>query len=152
MASALAVEPPDLSGLKSSRYRPTQPLAVLPRVGQAHEERNPQQTISILTGSVWLDFEAACLGPTEWDLGTMDTQTLESYGTVDLLAKAAMARFRDPTGRQGPSTWEAGNYPAGQGNYPVSGVSWYEAAAYTEFAGKWLPSVYQWVHILHPIQ
>ena len=57
----------------------------------------------------------------------------------------AMARLRDPTGRQGPSTWEAGNYPAGQDNYPVSGVSWYEAAAYADFAGKRLPSVYQWV-------
>lgn len=57
----------------------------------------------------------------------------------------AMARFRDPTGRQGPSTWEAGNFPAGQDSYPVSGVSWYEATAYAEFAGKRLPSVYQWV-------
>jgi hypothetical protein len=57
----------------------------------------------------------------------------------------AMARFRDPTGRPGPSTWEAGTYPAGEDNHPVSGVSWYEAAAYAEFAGKRLPSVYQWV-------
>ena len=62
-----------------------------------------------------------------------------------LTREQAMARFRDPTGRQGPSTWEAGNYPAGQDNYPVSGVSWYEAVAYAEFAGKRLPSVYQWV-------
>src|SRR5262245_32336775 len=57
----------------------------------------------------------------------------------------AMARFRDPTGRPGPSTWEAGSYPAGHDNHPVSGVSWYEASAYAEFAGKQLPSVYQWV-------
>jgi hypothetical protein len=28
------MEPPDLSSLESSRYRPTQPLAVLPGVGQ----------------------------------------------------------------------------------------------------------------------
>ena len=57
----------------------------------------------------------------------------------------AMARFRDPTGRPGPATWEAGTYPAGQDNYPVSGVTWYEAGAYAEFAGKDLPSVYHWV-------
>ena len=47
----------------------------------------------------------------------------------------AMARFRDPTGRPGPSTWESGRYPAGKDHHPVSGVSWYEAAAYAVFAG-----------------
>jgi serine/threonine protein kinase/formylglycine-generating enzyme required for sulfatase activity/cephalosporin-C deacetylase-like acetyl esterase len=62
-----------------------------------------------------------------------------------LSREEAMARFRDPTGRPGPATWEAGTYPAGQDNHPVSGVSWYEAGAYAEFAGKDLPSVYHWV-------
>ena len=28
----------------------------------------------------------------------------------------AMARFTDQTGRPGPATWEAGDYPAGQGD------------------------------------
>jgi formylglycine-generating enzyme required for sulfatase activity/dienelactone hydrolase/predicted Ser/Thr protein kinase len=56
----------------------------------------------------------------------------------------AIARFRDKTGRPGPSTWELGEYPEGQGIYPVTGVSWYEAAAYAEFAGKSLPTVYHW--------
>ena len=48
----------------------------------------------------------------------------------------AMDLLRDSSGRPGPATWEAGHYPAGQANYPVGGVSWYEAAAYAEFAGK----------------
>jgi len=56
----------------------------------------------------------------------------------------AMARFKDKAGRPGPATWEVGNYPEGQGNYPVTGVSWYEAAAYAEFAGKSLPTAHQW--------
>ncbi|HSB75027.1 MAG TPA: protein kinase [Terriglobales bacterium] len=56
----------------------------------------------------------------------------------------AMLRFRDKTDRPGPSTWELGSYPAGQEDYPVSGVSWYEAAAYAEFAGKSLPTIYHW--------
>jgi dienelactone hydrolase len=56
----------------------------------------------------------------------------------------AKAQFRDKTGRAGPSTWEGGHYPEGQGNYPVSGVSWYEAAAYAAFAGKSLPTFAQW--------
>ncbi|UCD59195.1 MAG: SUMF1/EgtB/PvdO family nonheme iron enzyme, partial [Candidatus Hydrogenedentota bacterium] len=36
-------------------------------------------------------------------------------------------------------------YPEDRGNYPVSGVSWFEAAAYARFRGKSLPTVYHWV-------
>lgn len=56
----------------------------------------------------------------------------------------AMALMKDKTGRAGPATWEAGTYPEGQGRYPVSGVSWYEAAAYAQFAGRSLPTVHHW--------
>jgi eukaryotic-like serine/threonine-protein kinase len=56
----------------------------------------------------------------------------------------AMNPLRDRTGRPGPATWEAGDYPDGQADYPVVGVSWYEAAAYAEFAGKSLPTMYHW--------
>lgn len=56
----------------------------------------------------------------------------------------AMAEFTDKTGRPGPATWEAGDYPDGQENYPVSGISWYEAAAYAEYAGKSLPTTEHW--------
>ncbi len=57
----------------------------------------------------------------------------------------AVALFRDTTGRPGPATWEVGDYPKGHENYPVSGVSWYEAAAYAEFVGKSLPTAYHWM-------
>lgn len=56
----------------------------------------------------------------------------------------AMAEFRDSTGRVAPSTWEMGSFPDGQADFPVSGVSWYEAAAYCESVGKSLPTVYHW--------
>ncbi len=52
--------------------------------------------------------------------------------------------FVDRTGRPGPSTWELGSFPEGQDDFPVSGVSWYEAAAYCEYAGKQLPTVHHW--------
>jgi eukaryotic-like serine/threonine-protein kinase len=55
-----------------------------------------------------------------------------------------IALFVDKTDRTAPSTWDLGNFPAGQENYPVGGVSWYEAAAYAEFVGKSLPTVYHW--------
>jgi eukaryotic-like serine/threonine-protein kinase len=56
----------------------------------------------------------------------------------------AMALMIDRTRRPGPSTWEGGEYPKGHEDYPVGGVSWYEAAAYAKFAGKSLPTVYHW--------
>ncbi len=56
----------------------------------------------------------------------------------------AMAQFVDSTGKPGPSSWKDGRYPVGQRDYPVRGVSWFEAAAYAESVGKRLPSVYHW--------
>jgi len=56
----------------------------------------------------------------------------------------ARQMFRDRTGRPGPATWELGTYPDGRDDYPVAGVSWYEAAAYCESVGKKVPTVYHW--------
>ncbi len=56
----------------------------------------------------------------------------------------AMELFKDKTGRTGPSTWEVGDFPEGEENHPVAGVSWYEASAYAAFAGKQLPTLYHW--------
>ncbi len=58
----------------------------------------------------------------------------------------AVNLFRDATGRAGPATWEVGHYPKGLEKHPVAGVSWYEAAAYAEFVGKSLPTVYHWTN------
>ena len=56
----------------------------------------------------------------------------------------AVGRFRDATGRPGPATWKSGTYVDGQAEFPVGGVSWYEAAAYAAFAGKSLPTIHHW--------
>lgn len=56
----------------------------------------------------------------------------------------ALTRFVDQTGQPGPGTWDAGDYPDGMDDYPVTGVSWYEASAYAEFAGKSLPTIDHW--------
>jgi formylglycine-generating enzyme required for sulfatase activity len=67
-----------------------------------------------------------------------------------LSLEEAMARFRDTTERPGPATWELGDYPEDEGDHPVAGVSWYEAAAYCEYAGKSLPTVYHWARAALP--
>ena len=62
----------------------------------------------------------------------------------------AMTSFRDSTSRPGPATWVGGTFPKDQARHPVSGVSWYEAAAYAEFAGKSLPTIYHWNRAAQP--
>ena len=71
------------------------------------------------------------------------TEPFALHGRV-LTRDDAMAQFRDRTGRPGPATWTGGHYPDGRANFPVSGVSWYEAMAYASFAGKSLPAFPQW--------
>ena len=65
-------------------------------------------------------------------------------GGKELTWEEAVKGFVDQTGLPGPAGWQAGDYSQGQGDYPVSGISWYEAAAYAEFAGKSLPTGYHW--------
>ena len=62
----------------------------------------------------------------------------------ELTWEEAMREFVDSTSQPGPSTWDAGYYPDGQADYPVSGVSWYEAAAFAEYVGKSLPTSLHW--------
>ena len=56
----------------------------------------------------------------------------------------AMNEFKGPTGLPEPRGWSNQNFPDGKADYPVTDISWYEAAAYAEFRGKQLPTVYQW--------
>lgn len=62
-----------------------------------------------------------------------------------------MAQFRDLTGNAGPKFWKDGRYPVGEDDFPVSGVSWYEAVAYAKYKGKVLPTVCHWVGTAMPL-
>ena len=56
----------------------------------------------------------------------------------------AMNEFKDRTGLPGPRSWTNQNFPDGKAGYPVTDVTWYEAAAYAAFKGKELPTIFQW--------
>lgn len=88
------------------------------------------------------------------DSGGYRRQDLWAHDIIDgeslIPWSEAMARFVDRSGRPGPSTWEGGHFKAREGDYPVGGVSWYEAAAFARFAGSDLPTIHQWRRAFAP--
>lgn len=54
------------------------------------------------------------------------------------------AAFVTQMRRQPPSNWVNGIFPPGEANLPVVNVSWEDARAYAEWAGKRLPTEAEW--------
>ena len=68
-------------------------------------------------------------------------------GERELTRDEAMAMFVDSAGLPGPAGWLMGEFPAGEADHPVTGVSWHEAAAYAEWCGRSLPTIFHWSRV-----
>lgn len=60
------------------------------------------------------------------------------------VTNAQYRRFVLSTGTRAPQHWTGSEFPAGQSDSPVIGVSWSEANAYCEWVNKRLPSEAEW--------
>jgi iron(II)-dependent oxidoreductase len=75
----------------------------------------------------------------------VDDGGYENISLWDTSIWPAVLDFVDRTGHSGPRGWQEGHFPEGLEDHPVVGVSWYEAAAYSRWVGKRLPSDPEWV-------
>lgn len=66
------------------------------------------------------------------------------YLDVHPVSNAEYALFVAATGHEPPKHWDGQKYPEGLATHPVVCVTWKDAAAYAEWAGKALPSAQQW--------
>ena len=76
--------------------------------------------------------------PAYWDFPTKINGKKYSF-------KEGMKLFTDNYGKPGPKSWSYGEFPEGEEQFPVSGVSWYEARAYAKYRDLDLPNIYQWL-------
>jgi len=71
---------------------------------------------------------------------TLPAYYIDKYEVTNLQYK----KFNDATNRKSPSHFKNRTYPKGKADHPVTYVSWYDARAYCEWAGKRLPTDQEW--------
>jgi formylglycine-generating enzyme required for sulfatase activity len=110
-------------------------------------------TVPEFSGMVYIPPGEFLMGSTLDDLGDLGEQDefpqrrvwVDGYYIdVHEVTNAQYKVFVDSTGILAPYLWEDGNYPVGRDGYPVTDISWEEAAAYARFAGKRLPTEEEW--------
>lgn len=60
------------------------------------------------------------------------------------VTNAAYKKFVDATNHKPPSNWTGAKVPDRRDNFPVTGITWQDAADYAAWAGKRLPSEAEW--------
>lgn len=66
------------------------------------------------------------------------------YMDLTEVTNEAYLKFVTATGHDQPAGWENALYMEGQADFPVTGVTWYEAAEYAAWMGKRLPTETEW--------
>lgn len=66
------------------------------------------------------------------------------YIDIYEVSNAEYKKFVDATGHKPPLNWVNVTYPQGRANHPVTYVTWTDAMAYAQWAGKRLPTETEW--------
>jgi len=103
-------------------------------------DENPQRTVTLPTGVFISIYEVSNADYKRFiDAGGYENRkywTEEGWKLIN--------QFVDSTGKPGPSFWWNGTYPIGTASEPVRGISWFEAAAFANWARSRLPTAAEW--------
>ncbi len=70
----------------------------------------------------------------------LNSYDIDKYEVTNLQYK----KFNDATNRRSPTHWRNRTFPRSKADHPVTNVSWYDAQAYCQWAGKRLPTDAEW--------
>jgi len=105
------------------------------------EEANaPEGMVFVPAGEFKMGFDIASS-----DEAPMHDRYVDAfYIDIYLVTNKQYKKFIDETGNEPPSNWKTVTFPAGLADYPVTHVTWFDAKAYCEWAGKRLPTEAEW--------
>jgi formylglycine-generating enzyme required for sulfatase activity len=77
---------------------------------------------------------------------TPQQESVLSGYNIDIypVTNAEYKEFVDAAGHDLPRNWKEGAFPEGMDDHPVIWVTWHDAEAYCDWAGKRLPTEYEW--------
>jgi len=115
--------------------------------GSNTNTRATTNTTNVPTGMVYVPGGVFIMGDDAGDEyeGPAHSSSVKPF-FIDIheVSRAKYADFVRATRHTPPAGWSSANFPAGTGNLPVTGVNWYDAQAYAEWAGKRLPTEHEW--------
>lgn len=102
----------------------------------------PEGMVAVSAGAYTIGRDGADADPLERPEHKVDLPAFFIDRTE--VTNATYKKFVDATGHKPPSNWIGAMFPVGRDDFPVTGVTWQDAAAYAAWAGKRLPSEVEW--------
>jgi len=132
-----------LKELESPKYRGTSVVGgEIERLHQMRLTAGTPAGMALVPGGPFIMGSDEGLVSNEAPAHTVTVKPL--YMDVHEVTNAEYQRFVDATGRPAPSHWHNGQYPAAAAQHPVAGVTWEDARAFAQWAGKRLPTEAEW--------
>ncbi len=121
-----------------------QPVTTEPPITTPPEEPSapvvPEGMVAVAAGTYTIGRDGA--DPLEQP--EHEVETLAFFIDRTEVTNAAYKKFIEATGHKAPTNWAGTNFPEGRDDFPVTGVTWQDAADYAIWTGKRLPTEVEW--------